>query len=61
MEIDQLHKKKKIYPNNEINHCDENLSLWWKFIAVMNIYHCDENLSLRRKFIAVMKIFFDNL
>ena len=29
----------------EINHCDENSSLWWKFIIMMWIHHYDENSS----------------
>ena len=57
---------KEIYHSNEICHCDENLSLWWKFITGRiyhsdekcikdKIYHSDESLSLI-KFIIDMKI-----
>ena len=44
----------------KIHHCDENTSLWWKFIKcwkiniVMKIHHCDEN-SFWWRFIIVIK------
>ena len=38
----------------KIYHCDENILLWWKFIAVMKIYYSDKNSLLWSEFIAVM-------
>ena len=45
----------KIHQMLKNQHCNENSSLWWKFI-LMKIHHCDKKSSLWWKFIIVMKI-----
>ena len=44
------------YHFDTIPHINENVSIWWKYITVMEVHHCDENLSLWFRFIHLMTL-----